>query len=197
MSRAADRWAHSLPAVEQGCVLIANPSLFATSQTYFRQAVIFIYSHSDSAGSAGIILNRATEKRFRDVTNNEQFKDFSDSLLWLGGDVGRSTMHVMHPEHIGGTRVVPGVAMGGFDAARLALLQGRMERDECRFFTRYSGWGPGQLADEVAQGVWFVAACSANVILEGSATPAEMWADVLTLMGGEYARMAATTLAEE
>ena len=143
----------ALPAVEQGCVLIANPSLFATSQTYFRQAVIFIYSHSDSAGSAGIILNRATEKRFRDVTNNEQFKDFSDSLLWLGGDVGRSTMHVMHPEHIGGTRVVPGVAMGGFDAARLALLQGRMERDECRFFTRYSGWGPGQLADEVAQGV--------------------------------------------
>jgi putative transcriptional regulator len=131
------------------------------------------------------------------VTNNEQFKDFADSLLWLGGDVGRSTMHLLHPERIGGTRVVPGVAMGGFNEARLALLQGRMERDECRFFTRYSGWGAGQLADEVAQGVWFVAACSANVILEGSATPAEMWADVLSLMGGEYARMAATTLAEE
>jgi hypothetical protein len=58
VASAADRWAHSLPAVETGCVLIANPTLFATSQTYFHRAVIFIYSHSDSSGSAGVILNR-------------------------------------------------------------------------------------------------------------------------------------------
>ena len=196
MTTSADRWAHSLPAVETGCVLIANPSLFSTTQTYFNKAVIFIYSHSNS-GSAGVILNRATDKRFRDVTKSDQFAEFQDSLLWLGGDVGRSTMHVLHPEHIGGTRVVPGVAMGGFDEARRAVRNGTLERDQCKFLTRYSGWGAGQLEDEVAQGVWFVAACSAAVILKGCASPSEMWADVLTLMGGEYARMAATTLAEE
>lgn len=50
-------WAHSLPGPEQGCLLVAHPLMFTTSQTYFFQSVILIFSHNES-GSAGLILNR-------------------------------------------------------------------------------------------------------------------------------------------
>lgn len=35
-----------------------------------------------------------------------------------------------------------------------------------RWFTRYAGWGPGQLARECASGVWFTAAASAPLLLQ-------------------------------
>jgi putative AlgH/UPF0301 family transcriptional regulator len=35
-----------------------------------------------------------------------------------------------------------------------------------RWFTRYSGWGPGQLERECASGVWFTAAASSAFILQ-------------------------------
>ena len=217
----AERWAHALPSLEtvcsplascdttsaqshphsyvvrQGCLLIANPTLFSTSQTYFNKAVIFVYSHS-SEGSAGLILNRSTDKRLRDVTNSPQFDAFSENVLWLGGDVGRTTIHLMHPEHIGGTRIVPGIGMGAFDEARKAVRAGIVRPEDCRFFTRYAGWGPGQLAEEVNGGVWFLAAASASVILEGRAqAQTQTWADVLHLMGGEYSQMADAALREQ
>ena len=53
---AEERWAHSLSAPEQGCLLLAHPLMFTTSQGYFNKSVILVFSH-DAAGSAGLILN--------------------------------------------------------------------------------------------------------------------------------------------
>lgn len=52
-----------------------------------------------------------------------------------------------------------------------------------RWFTRYSGWGPGQLQRECASGVWFTAAASSAFILQQGekdrgATGREMWHQV-------------------
>lgn len=38
---------------EKGCVLLAHPVMFANSQTYFHQAVIFIIEHSETEGTYG------------------------------------------------------------------------------------------------------------------------------------------------
>ena len=53
----------------------------------------------------------------------------------------------------------------------------------CRWFTRYSGWGPGQLQRECASGVWFTAAASSAFILQQGekdrgASGREMWHQV-------------------
>ena len=54
----------------------------------------------------------------------------------------------------------------------------------CRWFTRYSGWGPGQLQRECASGVWFTAAASSAFVLQQGAedrgaSGREMWHQVL------------------
>jgi putative transcriptional regulator len=48
------RWAHEIPHVEPGCVLIANEKLGGV----FHQTVVLIVQHSETAGSTGIVINR-------------------------------------------------------------------------------------------------------------------------------------------
>jgi putative transcriptional regulator len=48
------RWAHSVPHVEPGCVLIANEKLGGV----FHQTVVLIIDHHESTGSTGIVINR-------------------------------------------------------------------------------------------------------------------------------------------
>ena len=54
----------------------------------------------------------------------------------------------------------------------------------CRWFTRYAGWGAGQLQRECASGVWFTAAASSAFVLQQGAADRgasgrEMWHQVL------------------
>jgi putative AlgH/UPF0301 family transcriptional regulator len=144
--------------------------------------------------SQGVILNRATEKRIRDVPGGAlNFPELQDNRLFLGGDVGRSTLHILHPDSLSdGKRIVDGVAMGAFAAARAAVSSGALKAESVKLFTRYCGWGSGQLEAELAQGVWFLAACSASIVLAEPprSGPEGLWGEVLRLMGGEYAEMA-------
>ena len=54
-----------------------------------------------------------------------------------------------------------------------------------RVFAGYSGWGPGQLEDELAQGGWFVVDAHADDLL--TANPATLWRSVLRRQGGDLA----------
>ncbi len=207
---ATARWAHSLPTAETGCLLLANPALFSASQPYFHRAVIFLFDHSDE-GSAGIILNRPTEHTLGGIAGASTFMpEFATAPLFLGGDVGKSSLHLLHADRPDvlptGRAVVRGVAVGGFEGAVAAVRSGAMKPADFRFFTRYCGWGPGQLADEVSNGVWFLAAASADVVLAlppdaplraGAEKQAPLalpggglWGDILRLMGGQYAAVA-------
>jgi putative transcriptional regulator len=207
------RWAHAVAAPETGCLLLASPAHFTASQPYFHRACIFLFDHSEQ-GSAGLILNRRTEYKLGTIAGSAPFlPEFAEAPLFLGGDVGKSSLHLLHadaPDALPtGRRVVRGVAMGGFDGAAEAVRTGALRTEDFRFFTRYCGWAPGQLADECAAGVWFLAAASADVVLalppdealrpgreQAAATPrgGGLWADVLRLMGGEYAAMAQAAL---
>ena len=213
----AGRWAHALPAPETGALLLANPALFTSSQPYFHRAVIFLFEHS-AEGSAGLILNRPTEHKLGSIAGAAPFlPEFKDAPLFLGGDVGKSSLHLLHADNPTalptGRTVVRGVGIGGVDGARDAVRAGAMRASDFRFFTRYAGWGPGQLADECASGVWFLAAASAEVVLAlppdaplklgaetsslGASANGGLWAEVLRLMGGEYAKMAEAALDAE
>ena len=48
------RWAHLIPHVEAGCVLVANEKLGGV----FHQTIVLIIEHSETQGSTGIVINR-------------------------------------------------------------------------------------------------------------------------------------------
>ena len=125
---------------------------------------------------------------------------FSGARLMLGGDVERSSLHLLHDcaGLPGSVPVIEGVRVGGVDAAAAAVASGQASPDAFIFLNGYCGWRPGQLAQECEAGVWFPAAGSAGLALAaraggGGGRPAgrALWHAVLDLMGGEHAALSA------
>jgi putative transcriptional regulator len=128
------------------------------SQTYFRLAAILILECNDN-GALGIILNRPTEHSLKDVqftSSDQQMALFKDNRLWLGGDVGESSVIVLTTSSAvaDATQIAAGIRVCTIAAAAAAVAAGRAAPDEFRFFACYSGWGPGQLQRECKAGVW-------------------------------------------
>lgn len=186
------KWAHSVPVVERGCILLAHPSLFGMSQTYFRLAAILILECSDS-GALGIILNRPSQYRLRDVQFTAGKMDaFAGNTLYMGGDVGEGSVIVVTTSAAvdGATEIAAGIRVATVADAAAAVQAGRARPEEFRFFAQYSGWGPGQLQGECKRGVWFVSAASSPLALdEELAKGPELWHEILTTMGGPYAEL--------
>lgn len=183
-------WAHPLASPEQGCLLLASPLYFLDGQQYFRNAVILIFHHGPQ-GSAGLIVNRPTEYQLSEVTSSGLGLEFNACRLYLGGDVGPSSAHVLHGVHgiQDSIQVLPGLYLGGFEGVKEALSQGVVAPEDLKILTRYCGWGPGQLESEIAKGVWYVAAASKHIPLRPALAGSgeTLWHATMQLMGGEYA----------
>jgi len=158
------------------------------SQTYFKLAAILILECNDG-GALGIILNRPTQHQLRGVQfSSQETAAFGDNKLWMGGDVGESSVIVVTTSAAvqDATEIAAGIRVCTISAAAAAVAAGKASPGEFRFFACYSGWGPGQLQRECKAGVWFVASVGSQLALdEGLAAGPELWHEILTTMGGE------------
>ena len=48
------RWAHEIPHIEPGCILVANEKLGGV----FHQTVVLVIEHNEANGSTGVVINR-------------------------------------------------------------------------------------------------------------------------------------------
>jgi putative transcriptional regulator len=186
-------WAHPIVQPEPGCLLIAHPNAFTESQQYFHRVVIFIFAH-DAGGSAGVILNRPTQYSLGQL---DEFKDLMPELsscpLYFGGDVGPQCTQVIHgiPGLEDSREIMNGVYMGGTASIQDNIRSGQSTPNDYRWFLRFAGWGPGQLEQEVAAGVWYLASCSKRFVLKQCIQlPKPLSNEVMEHMGPPYSDIA-------
>lgn len=155
----------------------------------FRRTVVLICEHQPGTGSFGLVLNRQLDMQLGDVLEG---RFAYDPPLYLGGPVQRETLHYLHtrPDDVpGGIPLSDGVTWGGnFERVQQLTQTGDASADGLRFFLGYSGWGPGQLEDELDDEAWILAPSAADLIFE--VEPDALWRTVLRRMGGEYAVLA-------
>ena len=179
-------WAHVIGAPERGCLLVARGDNFVAGQQYFHQAVILMLEHNEK-GSMGVILNRPTQYSMGYVSGDES-GPFSENALYFGGDVGDGTVSFLHGSSsvTGSVEVSNGVFLGGYESACELVKAGEVEANDCKFFARYCGWGPGQLRSECERGVWYPVACSKQIALKQVIQlPKPLWREVSELVGGD------------
>jgi putative transcriptional regulator len=167
-------------------LLVARGDNFTQGQQYFHQAVILMLEH-DEKGSMGVILNRPTQYSMGYVSGDES-GPFSENALYFGGDVGDGTVSFLHGSSSvsGSVEVSNGVFLGGYESACELVKQGEVEANDCKFFARYCGWGPGQLKSECERGVWYPVACSKQIALKQVIQlPKPLWREVSELVGGD------------
>lgn len=196
------RWAHPIPHVEPGSVLIANEKLGGV----FHQTVVLIIEHHEALGSTGIVINRPMEGNLMKVASETESKvdlslklAFSKAPVTYGGPVLSEEYSILHGfgEVEGSRKLCPGVFVGGSEELMNEVRINRFDPKNALFVKGHAAWVPGQLSREISKGVWYTAAASSDFILRYAGAPTtdqdnanDLWSDILTCMGGEYEKIA-------
>jgi len=120
----------------------------------FVDAVILVVEHSDR-GVVGLILNRPRKanRRFLRETRIGQACP-AGIKTYFGGPVTGPVMAIHTDGWLADRRILPGGFFSSNEASIRTLVQ--HSKQPFKIFTGYSGWSPGQLEIEIAQGVWRV-----------------------------------------
>lgn len=167
-----------------GILLIAEPFL---KDPNFMRTVIFLCDHQEE-GSFGFVINKTFGH-----TLDELMNDMNDLKIpvYYGGPVQMDTIHFLHsaPEKIEGSfEVLNGIYWGGdFETAINLLKSGELDENKIRFFLGYSGWGQGQLAEELKEKSWLTANATRKLVFHNDAN--EIWKEALKQLGGDYEMM--------
>jgi len=195
------RWAHPIEHIESGCVLIANEKLGGV----FHQTVILIIDHNEVSGSTGIVINRPLNGDLLKVASDSASNvdsslkmAFSTASVTYGGPVMDEEFSLLHgyAEVDGSKKVAPGVFVGGSEELMNEVRKHNLDPKDALFVKGHAAWVPNQLSREISKGVWYVASCSSDFILRyaggsiSNENKDDLWADILTCMGGQYADLA-------
>jgi putative transcriptional regulator len=163
-----------------GKVLIAEPFL---GDPNFERSVVLICEHNEE-GSFGLVLNNVSKNTIADVVDDI----YVEFPLFIGGPVEQNTLHFVHRlGHLIEDSIDLGNGIfwsGDFESVKSLLSIGTIKSEDIRFFIGYSGWGAGQLRNELAQNTWFVSDINSDVLFEEYTN--QFWRTVLKRMGGDY-----------
>jgi len=152
----------------------------------FDRSVVLVLHH-DGDGAHGLVLNRPLEAKVDAVLPAWQPHVSDPGLIFQGGPVALDTAMglVSMPgdsETLGIQRLFAGVALVDLDAPPPVVMP---EIAALRIFAGYSGWGAGQLDQELRAGHWFVAEQEARDAF--SSSPQTLWTQVLRRQRGSMA----------
>lgn len=162
----------------------------------FTRAVVLMIEHNDE-GSFGLVINQPSDMSVASLLQvlDIDWAGRKDAVVWTGGPVMPTSGWVLHePTEVVGKGAVDlqtGLETGGTvdisDGVSLSTSPAKLRAiaseppDRTRFLLGYSGWGPGQLAEEMTRGSWLHADIDPTLIFE---EPAEtMWEAALRNLG--------------
>ena len=161
-------------------LLVAMPQLVDPN---FRRAVVLLLHH-DEEGTFGLVVNRTTDVEIDSLCS-------SLDIAWRGPEEPVRWGGPVQPDHgwvlVGDPdfdhdeleEVVDGIRFTSSPDALRRIAQ--EPPDRLRVFLGYAGWGPGQLAQEIAQGSWIVAPPSATHVFD--VAESDLWETVLHALG--------------
>lgn len=132
----------------------------------------------------GIVINRERRVGVSDALGQIDGAEGRADRLWFGGPVQPNAIWVLHrrPDlDERGIEVVPGVFLGGSPALLRDLLRTTTVDPAPAIFRvvqGYSGWGKGQLSQEIKEGAWLVAEADQEVMFGTDAD--DLWEETLT-----------------
>lgn len=175
--------------------LVASPALLDPN---FQRTVVLLVAHN-ADGALGFVINRpmlglTVERVLREL--GEPCARARPEPVMDGGPVQREAGFVVvdredesRPFPTDGYQVGPRIIVSSSRAA-LQMLGRERSPDRCHLMLGYSGWGPGQLEDEIAAGAWLPADLDAALVFD--APMSERWELAFAAIGSHPAHFART-----
>jgi putative transcriptional regulator len=135
----------------KGHLLTSSPEM---SNDDFAETVILLVEHAED-GAYGLMLNQPT-----DLTVKKAWRQNNDSpctiegLVYAGGPCGEFLTALHADQALSNIEVAPGLHYTQ-EPAKLAQLVDQ-QVDLIKFFAGFSGWGKGQLEEELEDDSWLI-----------------------------------------
>lgn len=158
-----------------GHLLVATPAL---TDPNFERSVVLLLDHDDD-GTTGVVVNRPTTVHVGDILPSWSRLASTPGVIFQGGPVALDSALGLAVvpgtgDPLGWRRVFGGLGWVDLDAPPEVLAA---EVGPLRIFAGYSGWGPGQLEQELVHGAWYVVDSEPGDAF--SDTPDRLWRAVL------------------
>jgi putative transcriptional regulator len=176
--------------------LIAMPGMGDES---FAGAVVYLCEHTDK-GALGLVINKPIDIKLKNLFEKVELtldrEDIADEPVYYGGPVQTERGFVLHERlddeggHYSSTLAIPGGAleMTTSKEVREALSNGAGPK-KLLVTLGYSGWGAGQLEEEIQRNGWITVEAKPDVIFD---TPVEQrYEKALGLLGIDPALLSA------
>lgn len=167
---------------KKGHLLIAEPSIL--SDISFNRSVVLLAEHNNK-GSVGFILNKPLSYNINDLIPeiDATFK------IYNGGPVEQDNLYFIHtiPDMIPkSVKISNGIYWGGdFETTKQLINDGKISKNQIRFFLGYSGWSVNQLEIELQENNWIVTENTLKNKLLSKGSPL-FWKEKIIEQGGEY-----------
>lgn len=148
---------------------------------FFRSAVLLL-EHSEE-GAMGVVVNRPSSVNVAHALSGHFDVPNSDNVIYVGGPVEPSALSMLHSHSEWGSQelsILPGVYIGSSAKAFEGIVASEnqdTETGQYRIYSGYSGWGEGQLEDELSRGDWFTLKASPNFVFNSN--PYEIWDELM------------------
>ncbi len=168
-----------------GILLIADPFL---KDPHFARSVVLLCEHQ-TEGSFGFVINKLFDQTLDELVPESTQKKIP---LYFGGPVKLDTVHFLHqfPDLItDAVEIVPGIYWGGnFETAIQLINDDIIDPSKIKFFIGYSGWGSGQLDEELLQKSWLLTEATTRLVFKTG--DQHIWRMCLETLGKDFALMA-------
>lgn len=157
-----------------GTFLVSTPQL---RDPRFAETVILLLNHGRE-GAIGVVINRPTWVEPEDLFPDEDYFRRYRGTVYYGGPVARtSALFLIRSDGLeNGEPIVDDIYITADADEVRDNLSSRSDERMLRVFAGYTGWGPGQLNNEIAAGDWQVAPASGDQVF--TPEPAQLWREV-------------------
>ena len=170
--------------------LIAMPAM---ADPYFAKSLVFIAEHNDQ-GALGVIVNRPIEMNLGALFSKIEVPPASERVagmpVFFGGPVQPDRGFVLHrPLGSWQSTLVVNPEIGLTTSRDVLQSVARVGQPSDMVITLgYSGWGAGQLEQELAQNAWLTVPADPRILFE--LPYAERWPSALESLGIDLTNLA-------
>lgn len=165
--------------IEPGSFLVASPALRGSP---FEQTVVLVLQ-SNREGTFGVVLNRLANEEIRLAYQQITGSEPDEQSIVHGGPI-RGPVFALHQKpDLGELEVIGGVFVSS-TSEDLRLLS---DQDETGFRIVFglTGWRPGQVIQEINEGLWLRLEANAEAVFSD---PTRMWEKSFRRYGREQLR---------
>lgn len=167
-----------------GKLLIAMPGM---GDPRFTKSVVYMCAHSRD-GAMGLIINQPAPglsfDTMLDQLDIEKGSRFRNDPVHFGGPVENGRGFVLHSREYEGNESTMAVDADIAMTATIDILEDLARGEgptECILALGYSGWGPGQLENEIVNNGWLTADGSPELVFDRD--HAQKWQAALSTLG--------------